>query len=131
MDAVLNDAGLARQNELFSGTGGRSQENRSSGFRPAFMDVDTCAVYDSCFANGMRAPIHLLDGLPDEIVVARDESGRVHAVKPCVVAGFVREGRFFTREEAGRLVSAESSALLSENLAHRPELAEQATRSMP
>jgi hypothetical protein len=103
---MLNDAVLQQQNRRFMGTGGRSQENRSSGFRPAFIDSITRAVYASCFADGRPAPIHLIDGLPDEVVVARSDSGRVCAVKPSVVAGFVRDGRFYTREEAARCASA-------------------------
>jgi hypothetical protein len=106
MDAVLNDARLECENRWFAGTGGRSEENRPCGFRPAFMDADTRSVYGSCFADGTPAPVHLLDGLPDEVVLTRDPSGRVRAAKASVIAGFVLEGRFFTREEAGRLASA-------------------------
>ena len=104
MNAVLNDAELKRQNRSFVGTGGRSQENRSFGFRPGFFDTDTRVVFDSCFADGTPAPVHLLDGLPDEMVVARDSSGRVRAVKASIIAGFVHERCFYTREEAGRLL---------------------------
>jgi hypothetical protein len=44
--------------------------------------------------------MHLLDGLPDEWVVERDAAGRVRAIKDSVIAGFVRDGRFYTREQA-------------------------------
>jgi hypothetical protein len=50
----------------------------------------------------MLAPIHLLCGLPAEWVVSRDAAGGVSAVKPSIVAGFLRDGRFYTREEAAR-----------------------------
>jgi hypothetical protein len=50
----------------------------------------------------MLAPIHLLSGLPPEWVVTRDAAGGVSAVKPSIVAGFLRDGRFYTREEAAR-----------------------------
>ena len=43
--------------------------------------------------------MHLLDGLPDEWVVNRDTGGRPSAVRPSVIAGFVRNGLFYTREE--------------------------------
>lgn len=91
---------LERETETFRGSGGISQENRCLGFRPAFLDTQTCAVYPSCFANGSPAPFHLIDALPDDAVAQRDASGRATLLKTCVVSGFVRDGRFYTREEA-------------------------------
>ena len=64
------------------------------------MDAATRAVHLSRFANGKSAPFHILDGLPDELVLARTAAGRVAAAKPSVVSGFVREGLFYTRDEA-------------------------------
>lgn len=101
----LSTAVLRRQNKRFLATGGRSQENRGAGFRPAFRDTHTGAVYLSCFANGCPAPIHLLDGLPADVVVARDGAGHVTAVKHTVIAGFVRAGRFYTRAQAAAAVT--------------------------
>jgi hypothetical protein len=106
MSPKLNVAVLERQNEEFSGTGGRSQENRVWGFRPAFMDAATRVIYRSCFADGTWAPVHLLDGLPDEVVASRDVNGRVVAVKASIVAGFVLDGYFYSREEAARAMSS-------------------------
>lgn len=106
MQTLLNSTQLQRQNQEFRGTGGRSEENRPAGFRPAFMDVDTHTVYESRFANGQPAPIHVLDGLPDELVVARSSTGRIAAVKASVVAGFVLAARFYSREEAAHFMSA-------------------------
>ena len=105
MNAQLSTAVLERQNQESSGTGGRSQENVAWGFRPAFMDVRTRVIYLSCFADGSRAPIHLLDGLPDEVVASRDDRGHVIAAKASIVAGFVRDGRFYSREEAAGTVA--------------------------
>jgi len=49
----------------------------------------------------------LLDGLPNELVVARNAQGCVTRVKSSVVSGFVRDQRFYTRDEAAAmLVSA-------------------------
>lgn len=104
-------ARLMTQNELqletlaFAGTGGVSSNSRSSGFHPAFMDTYTQAVYLSRFLNGQPAPFHLLDGLPDDVVVTRGASGRVNTVKPTVVSGFVRDGEFYTRDEAAQRVA--------------------------
>ncbi|MCB1939567.1 MAG: hypothetical protein KDF24_11715 [Rhodocyclaceae bacterium] len=97
---------LGRENRTFKGTGGVSRENRNLGFRPAFLDADTGAVYPACFANGMPAPFHLLDGLPDEVVLTRLPNGRVMAVKQSITSGFVCEGRFYTRQQAADRVTA-------------------------
>lgn len=106
MNSQLNMAVLERQNVEFSGTGGRSQENQGRGFRPAFMDAATHEVYRSCFADGRLAPFHLLDGLPDEVVACRDARGHVVLAKASIIAGFVRDGCFYSREEAARIVCA-------------------------
>jgi hypothetical protein len=100
MPTELSPAALAAENHRFSGSGGRSQENRQAGFSPAFRDAETGMVYPSRFADGRPAPFHLLDGLPDELVLLRHPSGRVEAVKSSLVSGFLRNRRFFTRDEA-------------------------------
>lgn len=105
MSPQLNTVVLERQNVEFSGTGGRSQENQGRGFRPAFMDVMTRVVYRSRFADGRLAPCHLLDGLPDEVVASRDGCGRVVQAKTSIVAGFIRDGHFYSREEAAQLAA--------------------------
>lgn len=105
MSTPMNQQVLKRENDQFMNTGGRSQENRSLGFRPAFMDRDTSAVYESRFANGLPAPVHMLDGLPSELIVQRSASGRVTAVKASVVSGFLLDDEFYTREEAARKVN--------------------------
>ena len=102
---MLSVAVLKEQNKCFMRTGGRSQENRSEGFRPAFSDTKTGTVYPSCFADGRPAPMHMLDGLPSDVVVARNESGRVISVKDSVIAGFVKAGQFYTREQAAAAVT--------------------------
>jgi hypothetical protein len=103
----MTEQKLMQETQMHRGTGGISAENRSLGFRPAFMDQETCAVYASCFSDGRPAPFHLIDGLPDALVVARDAVGRAAAIKETVIAGFVRSGRFYSREDAGRLASGE------------------------
>ena len=100
---------LRAQSDGYRGTGGCSEENGDFGFRPAFRDDDTGIVYRARFLDGNPAPFHVLDGLPDELVMVRHEGGRVASVKPSVVSGFLRDGRFFTREEAAHEVSQLSS----------------------
>lgn len=97
---------LQRENEVYRGTGGISQENGGSGFRPAFLDTRTSAIHRSCFADGRPASFHSLEGLPEALVLARDSCGRVVAAHPCVVSGFERNGRFYTRDEAAASVSS-------------------------
>jgi len=94
--------GIRRDNKRFSGTGGLSENNRGIGFVPAFCDAETGRTELSRLPGGVPAPIHLLGGLPAEWVVRRDASGGILAVKATVVAGFVRDGRFYSREEAAQ-----------------------------
>jgi hypothetical protein len=93
---------LKQENDRFAGTGGRSEENRELGFRPAFLDFSTCTIYLSRYRDGRIAPFHLLDGLPDEVVLVRSNCGRVVATKPSLISGFERNGYFYTRGAAAR-----------------------------
>lgn len=105
MNQAITKQVLRLETSSFLETGGVSAGNRSDGFRPAFLDTDTNTVYLSRFSDGHPAPFHLLDGLPDELVLQRNAEGRVEAVKPAVVSGFVRAGRFCSREEAAQAVA--------------------------
>ena len=107
----LNRRKLADQTLRYMGTGGISRENRHAGFRPAYRDRRSGQVYLSCYADGRPAPVHVLDGLPEALVVQRSAAGHVMAVVQWVEAGFVRAGRFYTREEAVRCLQAEDAAL--------------------
>ena len=100
---MLSEKRLEQENQVFRGTRGVSSENRSLLFQPAFLDRTTGQVHPSRFSDGRLAPLHILDGLPQELVVARSASGRVVAASEFVVAGFIRAGRFYTREEAAML----------------------------
>src|SRR4051812_22539025 len=83
----------------------RRRETRRYGFRPAFFDFATQRLYLSRFADGRLAPVHLLDGLPDEAVVDRAASGRVLTPRASLVAGFERDGDFYTREAAAKVLA--------------------------
>ncbi len=104
IDGVLNQQVLKDQNRQYRGTGGVSQENRSSGFSPVFQDTKTRIIYLSRFANGRVAPMHILDGLPDVLITKRTTSGHVSETLKSVVAGFVCDGCFYTREQAAKAV---------------------------
>jgi hypothetical protein len=102
MKRLVNQERLERENADYAGSGGVSAGNRRLGFRPAFLDCATMAIYPSCFADGRPAPFHLLDGLPEDVVITRSEDGRVKRVKSSIVSGFERGGFFYTRRAAAR-----------------------------
>jgi hypothetical protein len=98
---------LEKDNKVFSGTGGVSEANRVHGFLPAFQDTETGEVYLSCHKKGNQAPIHLLEGLPEKLIVKRDEDNNVTEVKASIVPGFVKNEQFYTRKQAAAQISAE------------------------
>lgn len=100
MTQALSPTALHRENLAYAGTRGISQNNRSAGFRAAFCDTRTGRAEIARFANGAPSPIHVLDGVPDEWVLDRSASGSVTALKASIVAGFLLDDRFYTREEA-------------------------------
>lgn len=107
MFQALTISKLQQERADHAGTGGVSEGNHCCGFLPAFRDCNTGRVYPSLRADGQAAGFHCLDGLPAELVSRRDGRGCVCALKAGVQAGFVRDGRFYTREEAARYVAAE------------------------
>ena len=98
----MNAQQLRAENEAHADSPGVSHANRHLGFLPAFLDTCTMQIHESRFADGRPAPFHLLDGLPDEVVLRRSPLGRVLAAKPSLVSGFVRNGFFYTRAAAAR-----------------------------
>lgn len=106
MTAGMTAASLRADSDSYRGRGGTSEESAGCGFRPAFLDADTQRVYPARYGDGRPAPCHVIDGLPDEIVAARDLHGRVTTLKQSIIAGFLRGGRFYTRDEAATVVAA-------------------------
>ena len=113
MKQMLTADEVAQQSLAYRGTGGVSAENRAFGFLPAFLDRESGRIHLSCDTRGVPVAIHQFDGLPEEWVVARDQGGRPCAVKASVEAGFVREGYFFTREQAAQLMQWELDKIAS------------------
>jgi hypothetical protein len=99
---VLSQRTLAQQNRVYAETTGVSVNCRSAGFVPAFHDTRSGRSEISRYADGSPAPLHLLDSLPVEWVSEYDAKGHVIAVRPGVIAGFLRAGRFYTREQAAK-----------------------------
>ncbi|MDX2463804.1 MAG: hypothetical protein QNK31_04775, partial [Porticoccus sp.] len=69
----LTPSALQEENVIYRGSGGISEGNRALGFKPAFYDMETGVTHTSKFANGTEAPMHVLDGLPHELVDSRLE----------------------------------------------------------
>ena len=97
---------LADDNARFQNTGGISAENHHAGFSPAYRDNGSGVVVRSKFADGQPAPIHVLDGIPDDWVIRRGIDGAILQLKQTVEAGFLRCGDFFTRKQAADLCAA-------------------------
>lgn len=66
----------------------------------AFLDQTTNRIYPFCHSDDNPTPIGPLDGLPANLVLARDEQGQVRMIKPSVVVGRLFRGRFSTRGRA-------------------------------
>ncbi len=94
---------LREENESYAGTGGVSSNNSHARFAPAFRDEVTGRVAIARGPDGRPSSMHLFFCLPEEWVAHRNEAGDIDGLIETVVAGFVREGRFYTREEAARL----------------------------
>ena len=97
---------IDRQNRAYAGTGGVSRNNRRLGFVPAFLDSTSGDVVVSRFADGRPAPVHLLEGLPRAWLAPQGDPACGPRARPGVIAGFLCEGRFYTREEAAEAVRA-------------------------
>jgi hypothetical protein len=110
MKNMLTAQALQRENQRHAGSGGVSRANASLGFRPAFFDYATHTLYASCFRDGRPAPVHLLEGLPDAAVAIRSPEGRVVAAKATLIAGFERNGYFYTRTAAAKAVKEWATA---------------------
>ena len=102
MKQEIIEGRLKIENLVYAGTGGISQENRVKGFIPAFLNQETGEVALSRFANGMLAPVHLLDGLPKTWMEEAEMMGTIRSINLNVIAGFVRNGFFYTRQQAAR-----------------------------
>jgi hypothetical protein len=100
MNRPVNEQSLRQQNLAFAGTNGVSQNNRGKRFQAAFRDEDSGRVEIARFDNGKVAPAHLIVGLPREWAVSFTSDDAILAIKSTIIAGFVRDGVFYTREEA-------------------------------
>ena len=91
---------LLKENIEFSGTNGVSTVNKEANFVPAFRDEATGRIEIAKFRNGLAAPMHLICGLPEEWATDHDDRGSINRVKSSIIAGFLRHGVFYTRQQA-------------------------------
>lgn len=99
MNKALTKSDFTIIRQQYNGTQADSKTNRVHGYIPAFKDIETSAVYLSRYSDGSIANLHLLDGLPDEVIVSRDKEHNIVAVKPSIISGFIKDGQFYTREQ--------------------------------
>lgn len=95
---------LKQQSDHFKGTAGSSEKTYCLGFRPAFLDSESNEIHLCRFADGRLANLHVLDGLPENVIIRRDTHGKPAAIKASLVSGFEKDGMFFTREECMKLL---------------------------
>src|SRR3569833_2617990 len=104
MKNVVTRQKLRGQALVFAGRGGVSEENRRYCFCPAFLDKASGEFVLSCNAEGALAAVHFFDGLPAAWVALRVGQVRPIAIKASIIAGFVRDNKKNTREQAAQLV---------------------------
>lgn len=79
---------------------GSCHTSRESRFQPAFLDTRTNTVHISCFADGRPAPVHLPGNLPKNVQRSNGASQEPPSSGEHVVAGFLRDRKFYTRRQA-------------------------------
>lgn len=99
---ALTQLSLRDENVLFERTRRLDLHNDRQGFVPGFRHSATGDLAISRFADGSAAPLHVLDGLPEDWIAERDVHGHVTHTCAGLVSGFIRQGRFYTRDEAAR-----------------------------
>jgi|GEM_PF-474459 len=105
LNVSLDVAALKNENRAYYGSAGVSDGCREACFRPAFRDQETGRVYLSRYPNGHVAAFHTLEGLPDEMIAARYTNGNVAKAKNTLISGFLKDGTFYTRQEAADQVN--------------------------
>ena len=95
----MSQSQLAEQRGVYDKLGGSVFRDASFGFMPAFMDLKNREIHLSAYADGMPSVIHIFDGLPGHWVEEWDDQGKAVALKSTVIAGFMRNGSFYTLKE--------------------------------
>lgn len=94
---------LELENLAFGTTAGVSRNNSEAGYIPAFLDKKTGLIEISRLKNGCPSSIHIISWLPKKWASSLASDGSVQSLRLGIIAGFVRDGIFYTREEAAEL----------------------------
>jgi len=73
------------------------------GFKPAFLHRETGQIEIARMSNGQPAPVHIISWLPAEWATSFNEDGTVKSISPQIIAGFVCNNDFYTREQLAEL----------------------------
>lgn len=71
----------------------------SFGFMPAFKNLKDQIIHLSVDQNGELSVMHLFDGLPDSWIKEKDDQGIALTLKNEIIAGFMRNAKFYTLSE--------------------------------
>lgn len=71
----------------------------SFGFMPAFKSLKDQQIHLSIDQDGDLSVMHLFDGLPDYWIKEKDDLGMALTLKDEIIAGFMRNGEFYTLSE--------------------------------
>jgi len=71
----------------------------SFGFMPAFKNLKDQQIHLSVDQNGELSVMHLFDGLPECWIKEKDDQGVALTLNNDVIAGFMRNARFYTLSE--------------------------------
>lgn len=90
------------ESDPYIGSCGESATACKHKFLPAFRNETDGRVELARMSNGNPAAMHLISALPKEWAERCDESGNVLELIEGIVAGFVRDRQFYTREQAAK-----------------------------
>lgn len=99
----MDSRSLQMDNMAFAGTCGVSEHATVGGFSPAFLDKASGRVEVSRMRDGQPAPAHLISWLPREWAAEMEADGAIVRLRAGIIAGFVKDGVFLTREQAAEL----------------------------
>jgi len=88
-----------RQQDDYHQFNGAIFSDISFGFMPAFKNLKDQQIHLSQDQNGELSIMHLFDGLPECWIQEKDEKGLALTLKTEIIAGFMRNARFYTLSE--------------------------------
>ncbi len=108
MSRMKSISDIEAERAQYINTGGTSQDsgNKQMEFIPAFFDTQSNTIHLSRTCDGNIAAMHLLTGLAESIIDSRDSHGKITGIKKSVIVGFEKNGQFYTREQAAKIVAA-------------------------